>query len=455
MAMGGRVARDGRVTVLAALLVALGAMTGCGGKGDGAPGGTARSGDGGAPRGGDAEPARLLVIGVDSADWRLLDPLMAEGRLPVLKAFRAQAASGRMQSFYPLEKSPLLWASICTGVLPAVHGVDSFVKGSDQKPVTGSAWHAPALWDILGAAGRSTFVSGMWTTFPARPIDGVMVSDYLPYGREREKPLAGLVAPDSLAEAVVACRVDPSSLTAAQLARFLPEGADVASLEKSWPQQMEKLRDIWAADLGYLSVARELRKGRDFDLFFFYLRGPDMISHGFYHYQSIDAADWRGDPAELTAFRDVVRRYYEWTDEAVGEVLSWFPPDHPTVIASDHGFYGPRPEGKGTVEHSEWGIFMVRSPLHVPGAGFGHLQLLDICPTLLALLDLPPARDMPGQVLAAGLSARGQERVAHIEKNRVDSYLALRPAAGSGAVEQDSAVEDEIRRQLRSLGYIK
>lgn len=413
------------------------------------------AGAAGAPGGAAAQSSRLVVIGIDSADWRLLDPMMAEGRLPNLAAFRAQAASGRMQSFYPLEKSPVLWASICTGVEPAVHGIANFVEGSAQKPVKGSAWHAPALWDILGAAGRSTLVSGMWTTFPARPIEGVMVSDYLPYGRERERPLAGLVHPDSLAATVVACRVDPASLTAAQLARFLPPGADIAALEKAYPQQMGKLREIWAADLGYVEVARTLRRQRDFDLFFFYLRGPDMVSHGFYHYLAIDGPDWHGDPAEHAAFREVVRRYYEWSDEVVGEVLSWFPPDRQVVVVSDHGFYGPRPEGKGTVEHSEWGIFMVRSPLYQPGGSFGHLKLLDICPTLLALLDLPAARDMPGQVLLEGATARGADRLAHIERNRVESYLALRPAAGGVPVEEDSAVEDEIRRQLRSLGYIK
>ena len=445
-----------RSMAVASLLAALLALAGCG-DGNGGRAGGSRADTGGAA-GGDGERAassRLLFIGIDSADWRLLDPLMAEGRLPALKAFRAQAASGRMQTFYPLEKSPLLWASICTGVEPAVHGVTDFVRGSSQKPVTGSAWHAPALWDILGAAGRSTFVSGMWTTFPARPIEGIMVSDYLPYGREREKPLAGLVAPDSLAAAVVACRVDPASLTAGQLARFLPARADVAEAEQRWPLQMQKLRDIWAADLGYLEVARRLRQARDFDFFLFYLRGPDMISHGFYHYLAIADADWHGDAAEHAMFREVVQRYYDWTDEAVGEVLSWFPPDYPTVIASDHGFYGPRPEGKGTVEHSEWGIFLVRSPLYEAGASFGHLQLLDICPTVLTLLDLPPARDMKGKVLATGTTARGRERVAHIEEHRVESYLALRPAAGEAAPEVDDKVEEEIRRQLRSLGYIK
>lgn len=400
-------------------------------------------------------PAKLLVIGLDSADWKLLDPLLADGRLPNLKAFRAQAAAGRMQSFYPLEKSPLLWASICTGVLPSVHGVDNFVKGDEEKPVTGSAWHAPAIWDIIGAAGRTTFVNGMWVTYPARPIKGVMVSDYLPYGRERNRPLTGLVSPDSLADKVVACRVDPQSFTPAQLARFFPDGADVAALEKAYPDVLQKLRDIWAADLGYLAVARQLKDQRAADLFFFYLRGPDMISHGFYHYLAIPPADWHRDPAERAAFTEIVARYYAWADEAVGEVLSWFPADQPAVIVSDHGFYGPRDEGKGTAEHSEWGIFMVRSPLYTPGATFGHVKLLDICPTMLALLDLPPAKDMPGAVLAEALTPAGQGRVPHIEKNRVTSYLALRPAAGGAPAETDEKVDEEIRRQLRSLGYIR
>jgi predicted AlkP superfamily phosphohydrolase/phosphomutase len=416
------------------------------------PAGCGRNGHG---RASAPQPSRLLVIGIDSADWRLLEPMIAEGRLPRLAAFRAQAASGRMQSFSPLAKSPLLWASICTGVEPAVHGVSNFVEGYDQDPVTGSAWYAPAIWDMLGATGRTTAVSGMWTTYPARPIDGVMVSDYLSYGKERIKPLEGLVYPASLTERVVACRVDPRSLQASDLARFLPPGADVATIESAYPQEMRWLREIWASDLGYLNVARLLKDVQDFDLFLFYLRGPDMMSHHFFRYLVSDSTSQGIDPAKLVAFGDMVRRYYHWVDEAVGEVLSWFPADRQTVIVSDHGFLGPRPDGgRGIAEHSEWGIFLVRSPLYEPGSRFGHLKLLDICPTMLALLGLPPAADMPGAVLAENLTVAGRPRVERIEKNRVPSYLALRPAEGP-AVERDTAVDEEIRRQLRSLGYVK
>jgi predicted AlkP superfamily phosphohydrolase/phosphomutase len=401
----------------------------------------------------DPEARKLLVIGIDSADWRLLKPMTEAGKLPHLKAFMAQSSHGRMRTFFPLEKSPVLWASIVTGVRPDDHGVNGFVKGSGQEPVTGSAWYAPAIWDMIGAADLSTSLVGMWTTYPARPINGVMVSDYLPYGASRDKPLAGLVYPEELTEQVVALRVDPGSLTTDNLARFIdPE--DLAVAEEKYPREMQTLRDVFAADLGYLAVNRMLARDDAYDLFFFYLRGPDMISHHFYRYLDPDKSRTAVQADEAEIFADVVEKYYQWADEVTGEVLSWFPADRQAVILSDHGFYGPRRSGeKGTAEHSEWGIFLVRSPMYQPGKQFGQIELLDICPTFLALMGLPPAQDMPGAILAENLTDLGAGRVRKMEKNRVPSYLGLRPAEGP-AGEKDAGVDEEIRKQLRSLGYI-
>jgi predicted AlkP superfamily phosphohydrolase/phosphomutase len=401
-----------------------------------------------------AEARKLTIIGVDSADWALWQPMVDAGLLPNLKQFMAESAHGRMKTFYPLEKSPVLWASICTGVQPAVHGISNFVKGDQQEPVSGSAWYAPAVWDILGAANLSTAVVGMWTTYPARPINGVMVSDYLPYGHDRDKPLANLASPDSLSAVVSAMRVDPASLGTAELGRFV-DAARLAELDEKFPRDMAKLRDILAADLGYLAVSRHLARTGDFDLFFFYLRGPDMISHHFFEFYKPEHLRRTLDAERQAAFRDVVQNYCVWADDVVGEVLGWFPPARQAVIISDHGFYGPRPSGdKGTAEHSEWGVFLVRSPLYAAGLKFGHLNLLDVCPTILALTGLPAAKDMPGAILAEGLTAEGRRRVSQLESRRVESYLALRPADGP-AGERDPGVDEEIRKQLRSLGYIK
>lgn len=431
-------------TRLLALLVMAALLAGCSGGGDSS--GSTASDEGGANK--------LLIVGIDSADWRLLKPMVDEGRMPNLAAFMQQSAHGRMKTFYPLEKSPLLWASICTGVMPDVHGVDNFVKGSDQEPVTGSAWYAPALWDIAGAADKSTCVVGMWTTYPARPINGVMVSDYLPYGHGRERPLANLVSPDSLSAELIDLRIEPASITTEQLGRFV-DPARLAEADEKFPRDMEKLRDILAADLSYLAVSRHLARTGDYDVFFFYQRGPDMISHHFWGYMEPDKGNVRYDPLQLELFGEVVHRYYEWSDEVFAEVLGWFEPTRQVAVLSDHGFYGPRNSGdKGASEHSEWGIFLVRSPLYQQGVEFGHIELIDVMPTFLALMGLPPASDMPGVILAEGLSKHGEKEVAGFEKNRVESYLGLRPAVGPEG-EKDEQVNEEIRKQLRSLGYIK
>lgn len=93
----------------------------------------------------------------------------------------------------------------------------------------------------------------------------------------------------------------------------------------------------------------------------------------------------------------------------------------------------------------------MRSPLYQTGMKFGHLELPDICPTILALVGLPAGKDMPGSILVEPATLDSARRIAELERNRVDSYLPLRSAAGPEG-ERDPQVDEEIRKQLRSLG---
>jgi predicted AlkP superfamily phosphohydrolase/phosphomutase len=405
-----------------------------------------------------AEPTArgLLIIGIDSADWSLLDPMIDQGRLPNLAAFRGQSASGRMESLMPLEKSPVLWATISTGMTPDRHGIGGFVKGDEQEIVGAADWRAAALWDIAGASGLTTTVLGMWSTHPARPIAGIMVSDFLSYSHGRDRIAAGLVQPDSLTAGVREHAVDPEQLDWSVLARFLPDGT-LEEAVRDYPREMNNLREIYAADLSFFEVARWLTAEHPTDILYFYQRGPDMISHRFWRYMEPEKTPSRMVVPErmIEIFGDVVPRYYDFTDELLGELLSWFPPDHPTVVLSDHGFQGPDPSGQtGTHEHDRWGIFLVRSPLYEAGVRFDSIHIYDICPTFLALIGLPASSEMPGRVLPDALTPLGRSVVTHVEAHRIPSYQALCPV-DVAAGETDPEVSEEIRRQLRSLGYIQ
>ena len=72
----------------------------------------------------------------------------------------------------------------------------------------------------------------------------------------------------------------------------------------------------------------------------------------------------------------------------------------------------------------------------------------DITPSVLVLLGLPPADDMPGQVLWSAFD----------ESLTRDQFTATIPTYGSQVPVEDTGqgtvVDEEIKERLRSLGYI-
>src|SRR6187455_1664778 len=66
--------------------------------------------------------SRVLLIGWDGADWRILDPLLEAGALPNLQALIDRGAKGVLKSTIPTH-SWAAWPSFLTGVEPDDHDV--------------------------------------------------------------------------------------------------------------------------------------------------------------------------------------------------------------------------------------------------------------------------------------------------------------------------------------------
>lgn len=92
-----------------------------------------------------------------------------------------------------------------------------------------------------------------------------------------------------------------------------------------------------------------------------------------------------------------------------------------------------------TGEHDVEGIFLARGPGIAPGR-LDPVPLFDLAPTILALLDLPAAADMPGRAVF------GERRP------RVPTWQALAPADAAHAAQGEAEVNED---QLRALGYIE
>src|SRR4029077_3658000 len=96
--------------------------------------------------------------------------------------------------------SPLVWTTMMTGTSPIEHGILDFVQfdpaSGRKEPITSTARRMPAIWNMASAGGKRTAVFGMWATFPAESIDGLIVSDRLfTFLYKETAPPGGVVFP--------------------------------------------------------------------------------------------------------------------------------------------------------------------------------------------------------------------------------------------------------------------
>ncbi len=412
---------------------------------------------------------KVLLIGVDAADWAVIGPLLDARKVPAFASLRDQGASGKLRSLEPLTKSPIIWASIATGKVPEKHGIsDFFVKrnekdreaareaakatGKDvggESPTTSNLWRARPVWDILGSLGKKVGVVGWWTTWPAQPVNGFMISDYVQYddgswpakNAKRTYP-AGL---DSL---VAAVRLTAQKVSWAELFQFVAP-FDTTKVTPRQEALVQDLRWIYAADMTFYRVAMHLYKTQRPEFMTVYFRGIDAASH---RYWDIDIPGSFSPPlsdAEYDWMKRLIPNYYIFTDRLIGSFMKEADPQTNVVICSDHGFMGG---GKGVMAHKLDGVVFLKGPSVKKGVSISGATVLDITPTVLTLFGLPPAQDMDGRPIEEALTSATMKKIAH--DTRLKTYESATRKPG-GELPIASPVDEELRERLRSLGYIQ
>src|SRR5262244_56760 len=150
---------------------------------------------------------KVLLIGWDAADWKVINPLLDQGLMPTLDEFINHGVMGNLATLRPI-LSPMLWNSIATGKRPNKHGIHGFMEPDTQnggvRPVSSTSRKVKAIWNILTQKGYKTNVLGWFAGHPAEPINGISVSDLFPYAvaaLDKPWPLPeGAVHPTSLRE---------------------------------------------------------------------------------------------------------------------------------------------------------------------------------------------------------------------------------------------------------------
>ncbi len=400
----------------------------------------------------------IVVVGFDSADWQWIDRWAEEGKMPHFLQLQQEGVRAELLSLVPPQKSPTIWTSIATGKRPAKHGIADFVS-RDKRVQTSELRRSAAYWDVLGALGHRQAVLGWWVTYPATPVEGVMVSDFLPYlsttstAEERESS----VFPRELWSVVDSLRVRPEDIRLEELGRFVDLDLARTHGDAAWSLLL-RLREFYANDRTYLRIAQYLHARADYQCFTVYFRGLDMVSHEYWKYFQPRVSRLTEDDWRVRMLRGVVPAYYAYADEVLGDVLEFAGPKARVLVVSDHGFIGHRrgPQGLsiGVGMHRDHGVLLMAGPGLRKGAHLDRAEVKDIMPTLLVMSGVPVARDLDGHVLGEAFEAEVRKSFDRLLGDAIVSYDALRTHA-EGAAGPSQETNEAILEQLRSLGYIE
>ena len=263
--------------------------------------------------------SRVLLIGWDGADWRILDPMLEAGILPNLQALIDRGAKGVLKSTIP-NHSWAAWPSFLTGVEPANHGVyDIFERRFDttkQLPVTYLSMKEKTLLPDLTAAGTTTLMTNVPLTFPAPKINGKLVAGgVLPKGRPYTHPV--------------------------ELA------AELESAGKPFPINGMSWTTYFNRPEAFLDEAMQVTKARidsnehllettDWDFASLVYVATDRVQHCLAKYVSPDHPNFAQLTKEPIAER--IRDVYKLLDEGLGRHLARAREDDLVLFISDHGF---------------------------------------------------------------------------------------------------------------------
>lgn len=252
--------------------------------------------------------SRVVVLGLDGLPCSLLRRLIAEGVMPRLGALVSQGDLVPMDTVEP-PLSSVSWTTFFTGVNPGRHRIFGFFESQvDEYGIWFQNLNdvkVPTLWEYAQAHGRRTVSINLPGTFPAPPLNGVMVSGFIATDLQRS------VYPRML-------------LPALEKLGYL--------LDLPCSNVASEPEVFWRA-LGQSLQARErlltaLLQNEPHDLFIGVFTETDRVQHFYF-----DAIEEPSHP-----FHARVRGFYSHLDSIIGGLADQVRADDELIILADHGF---------------------------------------------------------------------------------------------------------------------
>lgn len=412
--------------------------------------------------------APLVLLCVDGADLDdMILPMVEKGELPTYARLMKEGTWGALRSFEPT-LSAVVWTSLITGKTADQHGIRHFIvfrlpglrraihqfprhTGLNfrvfpwleripgmppvQAPYTSNMRQCDALWNI---AGRYVPVGDYrWlVTWPTEPVNGFNVAGgvgWLQIMGGFEKEAGGMLKQGFHYPQDVYDGLPPPpamhDITREMLEPYVGAGHDVSANDWRIKAIAAGLRDPTGHYLPRLIEKYHTR----FTAAAFYQ--VDEFCHYF--------VAWRNKGG---IYSDAVAERYRFHDARLGEFLAAMGDSVNVVVVSDHGYDFVHNHHT----NAPAGIIFARGPAFEAGRRIDGLDIYDVAPLCLHLLGLPVPRDMPG-------GPRGH----YLEAVRPEwrGSIPMIPTWETGERRKNvdpvaSPIDEQIKEQLRSLGYI-
>lgn len=385
---------------------------------------------------------RVVVFVLDAGDWRIIDKMLADGKLKNLDYLIKNGVSGKLESVEPLFTPPNM-ASLFTGKLPSKHGILSHFDYSeeDTKNQLYRNMKVNPLWEILRNKNITIDLVGFQEFDYAPRIDGTIVTgfylikklfarnnyfsdindemkffkyipDFLLISKSNGDILKdyGFLSNSEfiMKENNLSLKFD-TEITHRMIPFIIKKLKHVEKAKKGNTEfsklieGIEILFDstisakfIFEYDMMSKEIALDLYKNHKSNILFVYFAGTDIFGHNYY-FDGWHMKDKNNQQLE-------VYRYYEIIDGYIGDFLKISKENTTFFVVSDHGiqnmtmaqYFYSNPH---IPPHTKYGIFVAKGNQIRKGARIENASIVDVTPTLLYIYNQPIAEDFDGKVL--------------------------------------------------------
>ncbi len=251
---------------------------------------------------------KTVILGIDGVPCSLIRDFTKKGIMPNLASLLTEGTLREMDASIP-EVSSTSWTTFMTGVNPGKHNIYGFM---DLKQNSYS-YHFPSsgdiksdtLWDILGKNNKRSIVINLPSTYPAKPLNGVLTAGFVALDLKKA------TYPESAYEYLkgIGYRMDVDSQKAKTSLGSLAE--DIAlTLNK----RKEALLHFFDKE--------------EWDLYIGVITATDRLHHFL----------WSALEDDTHHLHSFFIDFYRGVDKLIGEFASRCGKDIPFLIVSDHGF---------------------------------------------------------------------------------------------------------------------